>query len=103
MSEYQAVNDFMSLVNKGREGRNQGCPIGLDKLADYIGDLCRGQSILIGAPSGVGKTTLSQYCFIYRPIMSEVSELYDIQYLIFNYEIKCCLVTGLKRGPLKSV
>ena len=54
MSEYQAVNDFMSLVNKGREGRNQGCPIGLDKLADYIGDLCRGQSILIGAPSGVG-------------------------------------------------
>lgn len=50
----QLVDKFISLIDDGREGKNKGLSIGLPKLEEFIGDFIGGQSILVGAESGVG-------------------------------------------------
>lgn len=87
MSSYDIVNDFMDLVQRGREGKNKGCPIGLKKLEEYIGDLVGNETILVAAASGVGKSTFSLYSYVYRPVMSEECEKRDLHYLMYNFEM----------------
>lgn len=80
------VDKFYALVDDGRLGNNHSVPIGLPKLEEYIEGLSQGTSYLIGAGSGVGKTTLLLYSFIYKPIMAE-EEGRDVRFIMFNLEM----------------
>lgn len=87
MSENSTVAEFLDLVKKGREGKNQGLPIGLTKLEDYIGELLGNETILVAADSGVGKSTFVLYSYVYRPIMSDECEKKDYRIAMYNYEM----------------
>lgn len=81
------VDNFYELVDKGRSGESGAVGMGLPKLEYYTEGYSQGTSFLIGAASGVGKSSFVIYSFIYKPIMSPECEEKDLHYLMFNYEI----------------
>lgn len=80
------VDSFYTLVDRGLSGENSSLPIGLDKMEGYIEGLAQSVSYLIGASSGVGKTSLLLYSFVYKPIMANDKEK-DVHYIYFNLEM----------------
>ena len=81
---------FYEAIDKGREGKNLGLPIGLPKLELYMDGLLPETSYLIGASSGVGKTTFVIYSFIYKPLIAflngELPER-DPYFILFSLEM----------------
>ena len=61
---------FYEAIDRGREGKNLGLPIGLPKLELYIDGLLSETSYLVGASSGVGKSSFVIYSFIYKPLIA---------------------------------
>lgn len=61
---------FYEAIDKGREGKNLGLPMGLPKLETYMDGFLPETSYLIGASSGVGKSSFVIYSFIYKPIVA---------------------------------
>lgn len=61
---------FYEAIDRGREGKNLGLPIGLPKLELYIDGLLPETSYLVGASSGVGKSSFVIYSFIYKPLIA---------------------------------
>lgn len=57
-------NDFIHQVQRGRIGLNTGLGNGLTHINKYIYGTHRGRYYLIGADSGVGKTTLTDFMFV---------------------------------------
>jgi len=55
---------FLATVERGRKGDNAGWPTSLPKLDATIHGIHRGRYYLVGADSGVGKTTLSDFIFL---------------------------------------
>lgn len=80
------VDRFYDLVDRGINGENSSLPIGLPKLEEYIEGLAQGVSYLIGAGSGVGKTTMLLYSFVYKPIMADDPEK-DVRFIYYNLEM----------------
>lgn len=82
---------FYELIDKGREGKNIGLPLGLPKLEMYADGYLPGTSYLIGAASGAGKTTFTLYSFIYQPLKqfleSEEYKNRDPYWIMFNLEM----------------
>lgn len=60
---------FFDAVEKGRLGKNLGLSIGSPKLMNFIDGYLPETSYLIGALSGVGKSTYVLYSFVYKPLM----------------------------------
>ena len=65
--------EFYELIEKGRSGGNLGLSVGIPKLELYMDGYLPGTSYLIGAQSGVGKTTFTLYTLVYRPLMDFLS------------------------------
>ena len=63
------TENLLSQINKGREGRNWGLPMGLPKLEQYIDGVSQGTYTLLFSGSGVGKSSFALYSYVYRPIM----------------------------------
>lgn len=61
----QEEDDFIKLVNDGMTGVNQGFDNGSKNVSKYTHGTHRGRYILIGADSGVGKTTLADFMYLY--------------------------------------
>lgn len=82
---------FYDLVKKGREGANKGLSTGLPKMETYIDGLLPGTSYLIGAQSGVGKSTFALYTFVYKPLMDYLEGIHEVDrdpiWCIFNLEM----------------
>jgi hypothetical protein len=57
-------NKFMEQVNAGIAGHNQGLDNGLTKINDYIYGTQKGRYYLLGAESGVGKTTIGDFMYV---------------------------------------
>lgn len=68
------VESLISAIDRGREGKSQGYSIGLPKLEQVIDGVCKGTYILIGAESGVGKSSFMLYSMIYKPIMDHLED-----------------------------
>jgi hypothetical protein len=62
--------EFFQLVQEGRKGSNIGLTTGSPKLDLYTDGVLPGTSYLIGAASGVGKSTFALWAFIYQPLKS---------------------------------
>ncbi len=59
-------NHFIRHVEEGRKGRNVGWDVGSKKLASYTYGKHRGRYYLIGADSGVGKTTIADFMHLHK-------------------------------------
>lgn len=68
------TESLIQAIERGREGREQGIGIGLPKLEQIIDGVCKGVYTLIAAESGVGKSSLMLYSYIYRPIMNHLND-----------------------------
>lgn len=62
-------DDFTVAVTDGRKGMNYGLDNGLDRTNNYLYGTHRGRYYLIGADSGVGKTTVGDFMFLLHPWM----------------------------------
>lgn len=60
---------FFDAIDRGREGKNLGLSIGLPKMELYMDGLLPETSYLVGASSGVGKTSFVIHSFIYKPLV----------------------------------
>jgi len=63
MSSFDVLTDE---VNKGRDGRNRGIPMGFNRLNHYIG-IRKSMYYLIGGLTGSGKTSFVDDSFILNP------------------------------------
>lgn len=57
-------DEFVKSVEKGRQGLSAGFDNGLVRINDLIYGTHRGRYYLIGADSGVGKTTLADFMYV---------------------------------------
>lgn len=64
--EQQNVTSFAYRVMEGIKGNNKGLDNGLTTINKYIYGTNKGRYYLIGADSGVGKTTLADFMFVYN-------------------------------------
>jgi len=55
-------------IDRGREGKNQGLSIGLEKLESVIDGVTQSTYTLIYSGTGCGKTTLALFSYIYYPL-----------------------------------
>lgn len=80
-------NGFMSQVKRGMDGMNEGMDNGLKTINTYIHGTHRGRYILIGADSGVGKTTLADFMYMYS--LWRAAKLKGVKLYIkyFSFEI----------------
>lgn len=68
------TDELIAAIDRGREGKAQGYSIGLPKLEQVIDGVCKKTYYLITAESGVGKSSLMLYSFIYRPLMDHLED-----------------------------
>lgn len=61
-------NDFIHQIQRGRLGQNIGISTGIKGLDRYTYGIHPGRYYLIGADSGVGKTTMSDFIFVLSAI-----------------------------------
>ena len=81
------VDQFFSEINKGREGKSWGYSTGLTKLDKLTDGVVKSNYIVLFALSGVGKSTVALYTYVYKPIMDHLDDdKYEI--LFFNLEMK---------------
>lgn len=82
---------LFELIDKGRMGKNIGLPIGLPKMENCMDGFLPGTSYLIAAQSGVGKSTMMLYSFIYQPLKAYMNDpLYanrDPYWIFFSLEM----------------
>ena len=84
------VEKFFDLVDRGRKGQNIGLTIGSPKLETYMDGYLPGTSYLIGAESGVCKTSFALWAFIYQPLkeyLSGVKQERDPYWIMFSLEM----------------
>ena len=67
-------DNIKSVVDRGRQGRNHGSSMGLPKLEGIIDGVTQGTYTLIISSSGSGKSSLSLYAFVYRPLMEHLDD-----------------------------
>src|SRR5688572_23651241 len=57
-------DQFTVAVEKGMKGLSSGMGNGLDRINNYLYGTHRGRYYLVGADSGVGKTTLADFMYV---------------------------------------
>lgn len=62
------LEEFFKLVDEGREGHNIGLSTGSPKLDLYTDGFLPGTTYLIGAASGVGKSSFALWTYVYNPL-----------------------------------
>lgn len=82
--------EFFNLVREGKEGKNIGLSVGSKRLEGFIDGYLPGTSYLVGAGSGVGKSTYALWTFVYQPLINflngECPER-DPRWLLFSLEM----------------
>lgn len=84
---YERPNGFMADVDKGLEGKNVGLPNGFYRINKFIHNIQMGRYYLVGADSGVGKTTLVDRAFVFEPLSYCLENKLPIRYDYFSFEI----------------
>jgi hypothetical protein len=80
-------NDFIHQVQRGRAGENVGLSTGSAVLDKYTHGIHPGTYYLIGADSGVGKTTLTDFIFIFNAWISAKKLGRKLHILYCSFEI----------------
>lgn len=80
-----------SQIEVGRKGRNWGYSLGLPKLEGIIDGVTKNTYTLIMSPSGVGKTSLALFSFIYKPLCEHLDDN-NFKITYFSLEISAELL-----------
>lgn len=80
-------DEFVKSVNKGRQGLSQGFENGLTRINDMIYGTHRGRYYLVGADSGVGKTTLTDFMYTINLWLSCKKRGVPIRIVYLSFEI----------------
>lgn len=81
------VDSFYNEINTGREGRSWGYSTGLTKLDKLTDGIKKANYTIMFALSGVGKTTITLYSYVYKPIMEHLEDD-KLEIMFFNLEMK---------------
>lgn len=65
---------LLNEIDVGRKGKNWGYTQGLPKLEALTDGLTKSTYTLLFASSGIGKTNLALYAYVYRPIMEHLDD-----------------------------
>lgn len=89
-------------IDRGREGLNEGLPMGFKRLVEYLPNIQQGTYYLLGGATKAGKTTLADDCFLYNPYdylkaHPESNITLDIDYFSYEIEKKVKIVKGIAR------
>lgn len=68
------TNSLIKQIELGREGKNQGYSMGLPKLESIVDGVTQGTYTLIFSPSGVGKTTITLFSYVYKPLVEHIDD-----------------------------
>ena len=82
------TENLLAQIDKGRQGKNWGLPMGMPKLEQYIDGLSQSTYTLLFSSSGTGKTSFALYSYIYRPIMANLDNLDCLSIVYFSLEMK---------------
>lgn len=88
----EAGDSFIHMYQAGRHGKNYGWGNGLDHINNYLYGTHRARYYLVGADSGVGKTTISDFMYILKAY-EEAKR--------FNKRFKCFYCSFEISKPLK--
>lgn len=77
--------NFLSEVQKGLEGRNQGLNTGLPRFNKFINGIQKKTYYLIGSTTKTGKTALVDKMFILGPYLNNPN--FKINWIYFSFEI----------------
>lgn len=79
------VESLLEKIDEGRLGKNQGYSMGLPKLESIIDGVTKQTFTVVCSDSGTGKTSLTEYAYIYRPLMEHID---DDNYRIFLFSLE---------------
>lgn len=80
-------DEFTKTVAAGLKGLNYGLGNGLDRINNYLYGVHRGRYYLIGADSGVGKTTVGDFMLLLHPWMAAKAAGIPFYGKYFSFEI----------------
>lgn len=80
-------DDFIFQVNRGMAGRNIGLRNGLEHINKYIHGTHQARYYLIGADSGVGKTSIADFMFVLKAWEDAKRQNRAIKILYCSFEI----------------
>lgn len=80
-------NHFIVSVEQGRLGTNIGLNSGMPALSNYTYGIHKGRFYLIGADSGVGKTTMADFMFIMNAFESAKQQKKKLYIYYYSFEI----------------
>ena len=79
--------NFIRAFKDGEAGKNTGLPTGLHTLDRAIDRVQRGAIYTIGASPKVGKSTLTDFAFIYNPYLHAVENDLDVDFIYYSLEM----------------
>jgi hypothetical protein len=85
--EKQESNSFIYQVQNGRKGLNAGLENGLQGINRYLYGTQRGRYYLIGADSGVGKTTVADFMYVLSTWMTAKKQGKKIKIFYCSFEL----------------
>lgn len=80
-------NHFIATVEQGRLGTNIGLTNGMPSLSNYTYGTHKGRFYLIGADSGVGKTTMADFMFVMNAFESAKLQQKKLYIFYYSFEI----------------
>ena len=80
------TQNLLNLIERGRQGDNQGLSLGMPKLEQIIDGFTQETYYLIAAGTGNGKTSFALHSFIYKALQESNSKT-DLQLIIFSLEM----------------
>jgi hypothetical protein len=81
------LDSFYNEIETGRKGRNWGYSTGLPKLDKLTDGVKKANYTIMFALSGVGKSTITLYSYVYKPIMEHLEDD-KLEIMFFNLEMK---------------
>jgi len=87
-------DDALEEIDRGREGLNTGVDFGLTKLSSFIPNIQPKKFTTLAMGSGVGKTSMALYSYIYSPYEHMLKEP-DIDYKCIFYTMEIDKVSVL--------
>lgn len=81
------LDSFYNEIETGRQGRNWGYSTGLPKLDKLTDGVKKANYTILFALSGVGKSTLALYSYVYKPICEHLEDD-KLEIMFFNLEMK---------------
>lgn len=82
---------LLKQIDNGRKGDNYGYSLGLPKLENIIDGVTKNTYTLIMSPSGIGKTSLALFSYIYKPLCEHLEDK-NFKITYFSLEISAELL-----------